>query len=272
MPHTDRPFNLKDDLDLLIDKVRRAGALAQHFKAQGLTISYKSDGSILTNADLEVNLWLKEALMDARPDYGWQSEESPDTEARLSKQNLFVLDPIDGTMGFSKGSPYWTIALCLVRDHLPVAGVVYAPDAKELYSAGLGLGAHLNGEVISASSTDKLEHAQAIGDHRLFNRNIWQDTWPKMMISSKPSVAYRMACVASGRADFTLALTPKRDWDVAAAALIVSEAGAIVSDHLGQRFDFNNLNSLKPSLICANADLYPELLRRCAHLSSLDHI
>ena len=93
------------------------------------------------NADTEVNLWLKEALYDARPDYGWQSEESPDNEERLGAHRTFVLDPIDGTMGLSKGSPYWTIALAIVEDTQPVAAVVYAPDAHEMYSAAVGRGA-----------------------------------------------------------------------------------------------------------------------------------
>ncbi|ADU15150.1 inositol monophosphatase family protein [Asticcacaulis excentricus] len=261
---------LQDELDLLIDRARRAGALAQHLKAQGLNISYKSDGSIVTNADLEVDLWLKEALLDARPGYAWQSEESPDTPARLTQSHLFVLDPIDGTMGFTKGSPYWTIALCLVQARQPVAAVVYAPDAQEMYSAGKGLGAFLNGEPIGASATTDLSVAQGIGDARLFGRDIWPEPWPKMSITSRPSVAYRMVCVAAGRADFTLALTPKRDWDVAAATLICHEAGATVSDHLGQAYDFNAPDSLKASLICANSGLYPEIRRRCAALPSLE--
>ncbi|WP_140984768.1 inositol monophosphatase family protein [Asticcacaulis tiandongensis] len=261
--------DLNAELALLVDKARRAGALAQHLKAQGLIISYKSDGSIVTNADLEVNLWLKEALLEARPDYGWQSEESPDTEDRLKRDNLFVLDPIDGTIGFSKGSPYWTIALALVRDHRPVAAVVYAPDAQEMYSAALGGGAWLNGEPVRATRTAELEYAQGIGDGRIFFRDIWKEDWPKIEMSSRPSVAYRMVAVAAGRADFTLALTPKRDWDVAAATLIAEEAGAKVSNHLGQRYDFNRSDTLKTSLICSNSILYPEILRRCAHLETL---
>ncbi|MFT4089872.1 MAG: 3'(2'),5'-bisphosphate nucleotidase CysQ [Asticcacaulis sp.] len=258
--------DLKIELALLVDKVRRAGALAQHLKNQGLIISYKPDGSIVTNADLEVNLWLKEALLEARPDYGWQSEESPDTEARLACKNLFVLDPIDGTMGFSKGSPYWTIALALVRDHRPVAAVVYAPDVQEMYSAYLGGGVWLNGEPVHETQTVELEYAQSIGDARLFFRDIWKEGWPKMEVSSRPSVAYRMVAVAAGRADFTLALTPKRDWDVAAATLIAEEAGAKVSNHLGKGYDFNRPDTLKTSLICSNSKLYPEILRRCEHL------
>ena len=260
------------DLDLLIDKVRRAGALAQHLKAHGLITSYKADGSIVTNADTEVNLWLKEALNDARPDYGWQSEESPDNEERLGAHRTFVLDPIDGTMGLSKGSPYWTIALAIVEDTKPVAAVVYAPDAHEMYSAAKGEGATLNAAAIHVSARTELLNAEVLGDARLFGRDIWGEPWPHLNIHSRPSVAYRMVQVAAGRADFTMALTPKRDWDVAAATLIAQEAGAIVSDHLGNPYGFNARDSLKPSLICSGPALFPDIIRRCAHLLNLEDI
>lgn len=259
------------DLDLIIDKVRRAGALAQHLKAHGLITSFKADGSIVTNADTEVNLWLKEALLDARPDYGWQSEESPDNAERLDAKRTFVLDPIDGTMGLSKGSPYWTIALAIVEARKPIAAIVYAPDSGELFSAAVGQGAHLNDAVIHVSDRARLEDAEVVGDSRLFGRDIWPEPWPRLNVHSRPSVAYRMCSVAAGRADFTMALTPKRDWDVAAATLIAQEAGAVVSDHLGNSYGFNARDSLKPSLICAGPVLFPEIIRRCAHLLTLEN-
>jgi myo-inositol-1(or 4)-monophosphatase len=257
------------DLELIIDKVRRAGALAQHLKAQGLITRYKSDGSIVTNADTEVNLWLKGALLAARPDYGWQSEEEADNTERLTSLRTFVLDPIDGTMGLSKGSPYWTIALAVIEANQPVAAVVYAPDSNEMYSAAYGEGAFLNGQLIHASQRSALEDSEVLGDARLFGKDIWPVPWPRMSVHSRPSVAYRMVCVAAGTADFTLALTPKRDWDVAAATLIAQEAGAIVTDHLGNPYGFNAIDSLKPSLICAGAPLFDEIIRRCAHLEQL---
>ncbi|WP_349252556.1 3'(2'),5'-bisphosphate nucleotidase CysQ [Asticcacaulis sp. EMRT-3] len=257
------------DLDLIIDKVRRAGALAQHLKAHGLITRYKADGSIVTNADTEVNLWLKEALLSERPDYGWQSEEEADNAHRLSARRTFVLDPIDGTMGLSKGSPYWTIALAIVEDGQPISAVVYAPDSNELYSAALGEGARLNDSPIEASQRSELEGAEALGDSRLFGKDIWQIPWPRLSVHSRPSVAYRMACVAAGTADFTMALTPKRDWDVAAATLIAQEAGAVVSDHMGQPYGFNAPDSLKLSLVCSGPALFDDIIRRCAHLETL---
>ncbi len=257
------------DLDLIVDKVRRAGGLAQHLKAHGLITAYKADGSIVTNADTEVNLWLKEALLEARPGYGWQSEEEADNSERLTSKRTFVLDPIDGTMGLSKGSPYWTIALAIIEDNRPVAAVVYAPDASEMYSAAHGQGATLNGQTIHVSDRVDLEDAEVLGDARLFSKDIWAERWPRMTVHSRPSVAYRMASVASGRADFTMALTPKRDWDVAAATLIAQEAGAVVSDHLGNPYRFNAIDSLKPSLICSGPALFPQIIARCAHLQHL---
>jgi myo-inositol-1(or 4)-monophosphatase len=258
------------DIDLIVDKVRRAGALAQHLKAHGLITSFKADGSIVTNADTEVNLWLKEALMEARPDYGWQSEEEADNDERLGARRTFVLDPIDGTMGLSKGSPYWTIALAIVEANKPVAAIVYAPDSSELFSAAVGHGATLNGNPIHVSQRDTLEDAEVVGDSRLFGRDIWPEPWPHLNVHSRPSVAYRMCSVAAGRADFTMALSPKRDWDVAAATLIAQEAGAVVSDHLGNPYGFNAKDSLKPSLICSGPVLFPEIIRRCAHLLTLE--
>ncbi len=258
-----------NDLDLIIDKVRRAGSLAQHVKAHGLITGYKPDGSIVTNADTEVNLWLKEALLEARGDYGWQSEEEADNAERLTSRRTFVLDPIDGTMGLSKGSPYWTIALAIIENNQPVAAVVYAPDASELYSAAYGQGAKLNGRDIYVHDRAELEDAEVVGDARLFAKDIWPERWPRMTVQSRPSVAYRMASVASGRADFTIALTPKRDWDVAAATLIAQEAGAVVSDHLGNPYRFNAIDSLKPSLICSGPALFPQIIARCAHLHTL---
>jgi len=257
------------DLELIVDKVRRAGALAQHLKANGLITRYKADGSIVTNADTEVNLWLKEALLDARPDYGWQSEEEADNSERLTSERMFVLDPIDGTMGLSKGSPYWTIALAIIEAGQPVAAVVYAPDAAEMFSAATGEGAHLNAEPIRVSGRATLEDAEVLGDSRLFGKDIWAVPWPRLNVHSRPSVAYRMVSVACGRADFTMALTPKRDWDVAAATLIAQEAGAIVSDHLGNPYGFNAIDSVKPSLVCSGPALFPEILSRCAHLKQL---
>ncbi len=257
------------DIELIVDKVRRAGALAQHLKGNGLITKYKADGSIVTNADTEVNLWLKEALLGARPDYGWQSEEEADNAERLTSHRTFVLDPIDGTMGLSKGSPYWTIALAVIEANKPVSAVVYAPDAGEMYSAAFGEGAWLNGERIHATRRTDLEGAEVLGDSRLFGKDIWETPWPRLNVHSRPSVAYRMVSVAAGKADFTMALTPKRDWDVAAATLIAQEAGAIVSDHLGNPYGFNAIDSLKPSLICAGASLFTEIIRRCAHLNTL---
>lgn len=257
---------IEDELAFLINKVKRAGALAQHLKAQGLKIDYKKDGSIVTNGDIEVNRWLYEALMGERPTYGWLSEESPDNDERLTTKRTFVLDPIDGTMGFSKGSGYWTIALAIVEDGLPIAAVVYAPDVNELYAAGKGLGATLNGEPIHVSDTDALLESQVLGDARLFGREIWLTPWPHLKVASKPSIAYRMALIAAGKFDFTLALTPKSDWDVAAAALIVTEAGGFVSDHLGNPYRYNAKDTHKVSLICSNARLKDDILGRCAHL------
>ncbi len=93
------------DLDLIVQAAREAGALALTRKAQGLTVQAKAGGSPVTNADIEVDSLLKTQLGAARPDYGWLSEETADDPARLDRNRLFVVDPIDGTTNFAAGLP-----------------------------------------------------------------------------------------------------------------------------------------------------------------------
>ncbi len=87
-----------------------------------------------------------------------------------------------------------------------------------------------------------------------------------MRIEQRNSVAYRMALVAAGAFDATIALSTKCDWDIAAADLIAREAGGRVSDHLGAPFAYNLASSRKPSLICAGPALYPLILERVGHI------
>ncbi|MFN3229722.1 MAG: inositol monophosphatase family protein [Asticcacaulis sp.] len=256
-------MDLEADLQLLCEAVREAGALAQRLKADGLQVHFKPDHSQVTNADLAVDALLKDQLRSARPTYGWRSEESPDDGSSLSAEASFVLDPIDGTHGFIKGKPWWTLAVAVVRAGRPVAGVVYAPELDALYAARAGGPALLNGEDIFATRRSHLEQALAHGDPRLFDQDFWADPWPDMDVQARPSVAYRMVAVAAGDIDFTLALTPKQSWDVAAADLICQQAGAVVSDVHGQPYDYSELGQRLDGLICAGPGLYPLILNRC---------
>jgi myo-inositol-1(or 4)-monophosphatase len=124
---------MSDDLALIIEAAREAGALAQTLRRQGLTTEYKSgDNSPVTNADLAADRLLTERLRAARPDYGWLSEETVDDADRLTRRRVFVVDPIDGTRSYLKDRPFWSVSIAVVEGDLSVAGAVFAPDLDQM--------------------------------------------------------------------------------------------------------------------------------------------
>jgi myo-inositol-1(or 4)-monophosphatase len=98
----------------------------------------------------------------------------------------------------------------------------------------------------------------------------WPQPWPPMRIESRNSIAYRMALVAAGAFDAALALTPKNDWDLAAADLIAREAGAFVADHRGRPFVYNQPLPQQRSLLCAAPGLGELILQRVGHIDPRD--
>jgi|WetSurMetagenome_2_1015567.scaffolds.fasta_scaffold105506_2 myo-inositol-1(or 4)-monophosphatase len=255
------------DLDLIRTAAGEAGAMALRMLTEGrVKTSYKDGGSPVTNADLALDRELRTRLLEARPDYGWLSEETEDDSSRLSARRAFVVDPIDGTFAFIRGRPWWAVSIAVVEDGEPVVGVLEAPALGETYAAEAGVGAWLNGEPIGVSNRAELEGCAVLADARTLQRHAGPEPWPEMRIESRNSVAYRMALVASGAFDATVALSAKNDWDLAAADLIAREAGAVATDHLGQRFVYNRPSARKRSLICAGPTLHRLILDRVGHI------
>lgn len=250
------------DLALIVQAARAAGVLAEAERERGLKITHKDGGSPVTSADLAVDAMLRKALLAARPDYGWLSEETADGPDRLSRRRLFVVDPIDGTVAFMKGQPWWCVPIAVVEDGRPVVAVIHVPATGETYEATLGGGSRLNGRPIAASDVEALDDAAVLADARLMEGPHWPEPWPPMRYEKRNALAYRMALVASGAFDAAIALTPKWDWDVCAGALIAAEAGAKVSDHHGRPWRFNRADPRQASLVCAAPALHPLILRR----------
>jgi len=250
------------DLELIVDAAQEAGALALKLQTAGLHIEKKSDGTPVTDADIAVDTLLKDRLGAARPDYGWLSEETADNTARLAKRRLFIVDPIDGTRAYMRGKPWWAVCIAVVQDGRPIAGVVHAAALDECFEAMLGGGATLNGQPIQASGTTVLNGCRMLGDDKMFAHPAWREPWPPMTIETRNAIAYRMALVGSGAFDAAVALSAKSEWDIAAASLIATEAGAMVSDHKGEPFAFNTPKARARSLICAAPGVYPLILAR----------
>lgn len=261
---------MTDDLALIEAAAREVGAIARRLKGEGLKIWSKDGGSPVTNADLHVDALLREQLGAARPDYGWLSEETADDPARLKRERLFVVDPIDGTVAFMKGKPWWAVSIAVVENGRPVAGVVHAPEVGETFTAVLGAGARLNGGAIAASASGAVEGCAMLGDAKMFGHPAWPTPWPEMRIETRNSIAYRMCLVADGRFDAALALSHKSEWDLAAADLICAEAGAVVTDHRGRGYGYNRPVPRLPSLISAAPRLHPLILDRVRHIELPD--
>lgn len=246
----------REDLALLEDTVREAGHIARSFYGGDYKRWNKEGGSPVTEADLAVDRFLCQTLTAARPDYGWLSEETTDDPARLQRRTVFIIDPIDGTVAFLKNRPHFTICAGLVVDGRPICGVVYNPISDELYSARLGAGAHRNGTPIHVGSRDELQDCAMLGDRIQLSAA----PFPPMHVQNRNSVAYRVVLVADGSADASVSLTPKRDWDLAAADIILSEAGGRLTDSHGEALVYNRPVTKQASLVAANPQLSNEIL------------
>ena len=245
-----------EDLKLLEDTVREAGHIARKFYGGNYKRWNKEGGSPVTEADLAVNKFLRDRLTAARPRYGWLSEENTDDPARLTRREAFIVDPIDGTIAFLKNRPHFTICTAVVVEGRPRCGVVYNPVSEELYSARAGAGAHRNGVSIQVGDRGRLEGCAMLGDRTQLTRA----PWPPMQVENRNSVAYRLALVAEGSADASVSLTAKRDWDLAAADIILSEAGGVLTDAGGAVLIYNQAVTRQSSLVAANPGLHTEIL------------
>ena len=252
--------DLLADLALLRDAAEEAGRIALKRRDRGLKIRSKPGGSPVTDADMAVDAFLTQHLRAARPGYGWLSEETADNADRLPVRRIFVVDPIDGTTAFMKHRPWFSVALAVVEDGRVVAGVVHAPALDETYDAASGSGARLNGSPIAPSTARSLRDCAMLGDPGLFAG----DGWPPMRVERRNSIAYRMALVAAGAFDAAYAPTPKWDWDVAAGTVIAAEAGAVVTDHRGLPYRFNQPDPRQTGLLCAAPGVHAQLVARSA--------
>lgn len=240
----------RNDMVLLEDAAREAGDIALSFFGGDPRTWFKDNKSPVSEADLEIDGYLAEVLMTARPEYGWLSEEATDNEERLSRSRAFIVDPIDGTRAFLAGGDEWTVSLAVVDHGRPVAGVVFCPVRQEMFSAYLDGGARLNGASLSVSHQKNLSGARLAGPHSVVgNQDVMAAGFERM--PNIRSLAYRIALVAAGRVDVAVARGGPSDWDLAAADLLVQEAGGRLTDLAGLGVTYNKVEVRHPALVAA---------------------
>jgi myo-inositol-1(or 4)-monophosphatase len=243
-----------NDLQLLIDAALVAGAIATPFWQNSPKIWEKAgDAGPVTEADLAVNVMLKKKLLDARPDYGWLSEETEDNADRQETDRVFIIDPIDGTRSFIAGEKNWSHSLAVAENGQIIAAAVYLPVLDKLYTAHVGGGAFLNERPIRRSERAMLEGASVLTARPNLDAVHWRDGVPPVERHFRSSLAYRLALVAEGRFDAMLTLRDTWEWDVAAGTLLAFEAGALVTDRHGNLPIFNNKTPLLTGMIAGTS-------------------
>ena len=251
---------LKQDHQLMCAAVREAGELAMTFFQNDPKAWDKKKNDPVTEADIALDGLLSDRLQRARPDYGWLSEETEDDDGRLSCDKVWVVDPIDGTRAFIKGKPHFAVCAALVEKGIPVAGAVFNPATDEMFEAVLGQGARLNGTPLLVSAQTKIQHCRMLGPKELFDSPHWRNPWPEMEIFKPNSIAYRIALVAAGQWDASVTLNPKSDWDIAAADLILREAGGKLTTHDDKRFVYNEKEPIHRNVVAAGPALHHRLM------------
>lgn len=214
----------------------------------------KLNNSPVSEADMAVDGYLANQLVGARPHYGWLSEETTDTTARLARPRLFIVDPIDGTRAFLAGGDDWTISVAVVEGNRPIAAALYRPVVDEMYVASTGGGATLNGAAMAVSARSELAGAQIVAPRSMSACRALAEAG---LVQAEPvrSLALRIALVAAGRRDAALAGPRAHDWDLAAADLLMEEAGGGLTDLKGSKLLYNRPEISHPALMAAAPDL-----------------
>ncbi len=246
-------------LDATLAAARKAGELAAARFCTEVRCQRKSDGSPVTEVDLAVDALLRERLMAALPEAGWLSEESTQGHGWLRHERVWVVDPLDGTGGFLRRDPHWCIAIALIEQGRAVLGVIHAPALERTWWAHARGGALINDTTARVSARTTLQGARIIGPKRLLDASAWETPWPPLEVRRYPSLALRLAYVASGDADGMIALGGKNYWDVAAGDIIVREAGGVAGDMQGRSLRYDHASARVGGVIAAPEGLFGEM-------------
>jgi myo-inositol-1(or 4)-monophosphatase len=182
-------------------------------------------------------------LSAAFPDDGWLSEETPDGPERLDKQRVWIVDPIDGTRAFARGTPEFSLSVALVENGLPVLSAVFNPATGEFFSAIRGQGLTVD-RIPDAGQPPFLspERPIALVNPWELQAGHFKTLEPHLRCRRIGSIAYALALVASGQADAAVTLEGGSEWDIAAGVLLIQESGGHITTLSGHPFSFNQRN------------------------------
>lgn len=251
---------MRDYTQAAIEIAKEAGQLQIEKLNSRRTIEYKGKFNIVTEVDKACEQLICDFLKEKFPSHDILAEEG--TDVKKASEWLWIIDPLDGTVNYAHGYPLFAVSIALLHKGEPVVGVVYEPNRDELFVAEKGGGALLNEKPIRVSKTKDVYSsliatgfAYNVADVDQNNLNHFHHFIKKCHALRRDGVASTDLCyVACGRYDgfWELYLKP---WDIAAANLIVKEAGGEVSSFTGGRLDI-----FGDEIIASNGIIHDEML------------
>ena len=242
--------------------VRDAGGLALSMFGKPIRQWTKGPSSSpVSEADIAVDALLHERLAGGGNAFAWLSEETADDAARLSARYVWVVDPIDGTRAYVEGQLDWAISAALIENGRPIVACLYAPALDEFFGARCGAGSSLNGNAIAATKGADLHGLRVAGPQKFLER-LSSVMPPFIRLPRGHSLALRLVRIAQGACDVAFAGGNSHDWDLAAADLLVHEAGGALTPLAGGTIAYNRPVPRHGMLIAAGQDRHAALIGR----------
>ncbi len=253
-----KPLVQSAELDVAMSVAKEAGALLLKYFGR-VEVSYKEDRSIVTEADIKAEELIRSRIRERFPDHAIVGEEMGGEG--LGSLYVWSIDPLDGTTNFVVRNPFFAVSIALTYQAEPLLGVVYYPFADELFRAVKGGGAHLNDSSISVSMRNLDSSVLTFCNNRdvdsvnrmveIFGRLKPVNNKFRQMGAGSLELSY-VAC-ARVEAFMMVGVNP---WDVAAGAVLVKEAGGMVTDFEGKEYDLNSKD-----ILATNGLVHEDLLR-----------
>ena len=260
------PFDLLALLEGARDATRAASAVIEEIRAGAVHGALKADESPVTAADHAADALLKERLLGLL-EVGWLSEETADSPDRLSRETLWVVDPLDGTKEFLKNIPEYSVAVALVHEGQPVLGIVQNPSTGSCFWATKGGGAFRDGEPVRVREGNRMLASRSEMKRGEFTPFI--DGWD---VVHTGSIEYKLGLIAAGEGAATLSRGPKWEWDVCAGSLIVTEAGGLATDVFGGPLRFNQSFPKVKGILAGAPEAYRTALAQVADMGASDRM
>ncbi|KAL6520489.1 vacuolar transporter chaperone [Orobanche hederae] len=243
--------SMEDFLAVAMDAARKAGEIIRSGFYETKLVEHKGQVDLVTETDKACEELIFSLLKQQYPDHKFIGEETTAAcgASELTDEPTWIVDPLDGTTNFVHGFPFVCVSIGLTIGRIPAVGVVYNPIMDELFTAVCGKGAHLNGRPIKASSETELVKSLLATEAGIKRDKSTLDATTSRINSflfkvrslrMSGSCALNLCGIAAGRIDLFYELGFGGPWDVAAGALIVTEAGGLVFDPSGKDFDITS--------------------------------